>query len=212
MNIFFLDTDPVLAAQYQCDKHVVKMILETAQMLCTAHRVLDGERMYSEKTKKPLQQYNHPRWHDVLYKCAHINHPSTKWIRATSGNYQWAFAHFCALCDEYSYRYGKLHESDKKLRHYLEHTPANITQGEVNLNDFECVAIADDIDSVWKCKSNPSVVDVYRAYYLYKTTVISPFVYTNRSIPTFLLEMGYDYGAVFTAEEAPWINELSESR
>ena len=43
MNIFYLDTDPVLAAQMQCDKHVVKMILESAQMLCTAHRVLDGE-------------------------------------------------------------------------------------------------------------------------------------------------------------------------
>jgi hypothetical protein len=43
MNIFYLDKDPIKAAEYSCDKHVVKMILESAQMLCTAHRVLDGE-------------------------------------------------------------------------------------------------------------------------------------------------------------------------
>ena len=43
MNIFYLDRDPVIAAQMMCDKHVVKMILESAQMLSTAHRVLDGD-------------------------------------------------------------------------------------------------------------------------------------------------------------------------
>ena len=42
MNIFVLDNDPVIAAQTQCDKHVVKMIVESAQMLSTAHRLLDG--------------------------------------------------------------------------------------------------------------------------------------------------------------------------
>ena len=42
MNIFYVDRDPVKAAQMMCDKHIVKMILESAQMLCTAKRVLDG--------------------------------------------------------------------------------------------------------------------------------------------------------------------------
>lgn len=204
MNIFFLDESPVLSAQFQCDKHVVKMILETAQMLCTAHRVCDGTRLVSEKTGKPLQQYNHPRWHDVLYKCAHINHPSTKWIRGSSGNYQWAYEHFVALCDEYTHRYGKLHESDKKLRHVLEHVPINIPFAPADLNDKECIAMADDLDAQWDFKSAATVKEAYQRYYLYKSTVISPFVYTNRSVPLFLLEMGYDYGATFTPEEAPW--------
>ena len=54
MNIFYLDKDPVKAAEYSCDKHVVKMILESAQMLCTAHRVQDGEMVIGKsKTVKP---------------------------------------------------------------------------------------------------------------------------------------------------------------
>ena len=56
MNIFYLDRDPVIAAQMMCDKHVVKMILESAQMLSTAHRVLDGDE-YADKVG--------------LYKMAH---------------------------------------------------------------------------------------------------------------------------------------------
>ena len=50
MNIFYLDKNPVVAAQMSCDKHVVKMILESAQMLCSAKRVLDGTE-YTDLTK-----------------------------------------------------------------------------------------------------------------------------------------------------------------
>ena len=50
MNIFVLNKDPVLAAQEQCDKHVVKMIVESAQMLSTAHRMLDGQ-VYRKPSK-----------------------------------------------------------------------------------------------------------------------------------------------------------------
>ena len=64
MNIFYLSRDPHEAARLQCDRHVVKMILETAQMLCTAHRYLDGD----ERADKL-----------GMYKTAHLNHPSTKW-------------------------------------------------------------------------------------------------------------------------------------
>lgn len=61
MNIFRLDNDPISAAIYQCDKHVVKMCLETAQLLSTTHRVLDGEEASP-----------------VLYKATHKNHPSAR--------------------------------------------------------------------------------------------------------------------------------------
>ena len=72
MNIFYLDHDPVIAAQMSCDKHVVKMILESAQMLSTSHRVLDGDEYANEVG---------------LYKLAHKNHPSTIWVR--SSNEHW---------------------------------------------------------------------------------------------------------------------------
>jgi hypothetical protein len=92
MNIFYLDRDPVIAAQMMCDKHVVKMILESAQMLSTAHRVLDGDE-YANKMG--------------LYKLAHKNHPSTIWVRTSSENYRWLFNHYDALMQEYTYRYDK---------------------------------------------------------------------------------------------------------
>lgn len=92
MNIFFLSDNPVMAARYQCDKHVVKMPLETAQMLCAAHRLCGGS-----KSKK-------------LYRLTHKNHPCTRWVRQNSANYEWTYAHFLALLNEYTLRYGKIHK------------------------------------------------------------------------------------------------------
>lgn len=206
MNVFFLDECPIKAAQYQCDKHVVKMILETAQMLSTAHRVLDGKQLVSPKTGKPLQQFDHPLWHEELYKCAHINHPSTKWIRASAGNYSWAYQHFRALCNEYTYRYGKVHESERKLLDILNFLPSKLegTELKANLDDRASIAINDDLDKAWDFRSASTVIEVYRRYYLYKTAVVSPFNYTKRSVPEFMLEFGYDFGAEFTPDDAPW--------
>lgn len=88
MNIFYLDKDPVRAAQYQVDKHVVKMPLETAQMLCSAYEVGTAP-----------------------YRRTHYNHPSTVWSRSSKANYEWLIAHGMALCAEYTFRYGKTHKS-----------------------------------------------------------------------------------------------------
>lgn len=108
MNIFYLDPDPSVAATYHVDKHVVKMILETAQLLSTAHQLLDGER-------------------EGLYKATHKNHPCSKWVRASKSNYQWLYSLFCSLCDEYTFRYGKVHKTDQKMREALSVPPTNIT-------------------------------------------------------------------------------------
>ena len=96
MNIFYLDKDPVKAAQLQYNKHVVKMILESAQMLCTAHRYYGNE--------------------DVPYKTAHLNHPSTIWCRQNSNQYRWLYKHMIALGNEYTERYGKKHLTITKCR------------------------------------------------------------------------------------------------
>ena len=95
MNIFYLHKDPVIAAKVQYNKHVVKMILESAQMLCTAHH------HYDENT-------------DVPYKKAHYNHPSTIWTRESDEHYMWLFDHMVALGKEYTKRYGKVHLSINK--------------------------------------------------------------------------------------------------
>lgn len=108
MNIFYLDKDPVKAAQMQYNKHVVKMILESAQMLCTAHHLLDGPDA------------------DVPYKIAHKNHPSTVWARQSSQNYAWLYYHMVALGDEYTKRYGKTHLTIKKCKDKLAKLPGGI--------------------------------------------------------------------------------------
>ena len=101
MNIFYLDKDPVVAAQMHCNKHVVKMILESAQMLSTAHRVLDGDE-HADNVG--------------MYKMAHRNHPSTKWVRHSYQNYKWLYTHMIALMQEYTYRYGKHHATERLIK------------------------------------------------------------------------------------------------
>ena len=103
MNIFVTDLCPVKSAQEQCDKHVVKMVLESAQMLSTAWREPNDLRS-SEFSSKYADEHE-------LYKTAHPNHPCSIWVRQARENYKWLYRHFVALCDEYTHRYGKSHAS-----------------------------------------------------------------------------------------------------
>ena len=129
MNIFALSPVPEVAAKWHCDKHVPKMIVESAQMLSTAHRVLDGilDRRPSKsgKTRVKYWELGDDR-EDILYKAVHVGHPCTVWTMESLSNYQWHYKHFIALCDEYKYRYNKTHSSDTKLRNVLSTIPDNI--------------------------------------------------------------------------------------
>ena len=113
MNIFYLHEDPIEISEMMCDKHNVKMILESAQMLSTAHRILDGDEYANE--------------HE-LYKATHKNHPSSVWTRKTDENYYWHFDLFKAMLGEYMFRYGKLHKC-MDLFYPLERAPKNINRG-----------------------------------------------------------------------------------
>jgi hypothetical protein len=93
MNIFFLDMDVKKCAEYHCDKHVVKMILETAQLLCSAHHLISNG---SE---------------EVPYKLSHKNHPCSIWVRESLSNYLYLCELGLELCKEYTYRYEKRHKS-----------------------------------------------------------------------------------------------------
>ena len=140
MNIFYLDRDPVVAAQMQCDKHVVKMILESAQMLSTAHRVLDGDEY--------ANNYG-------LYKMAHKNHPSTIWARTCDENYEWLWNHMEALMYEYTHRYGKKHATER-LTHALWKLPTNISYDDFT-DPPQCMPDY--------CKGDDTV-SAYQTYYI----------------------------------------------
>lgn len=84
MNIFYVHTDPIVAARMLCDKHVVKMPLETAQMLCTV-----------------AAQHGH----DVPYKPTHVHHPCVRWVASDRRAWDWLVEHGLELCAEYTRRY-----------------------------------------------------------------------------------------------------------
>ena len=137
MNLFYLHRDPVEAARMQCDRHVVKMILETAQMLSTAHVELDG-----------IQ---------VAYKATHKNHPSTVWVRSSARAYRWAFEHMIALGDEYTKRYGKVHKSIADHAKMLSLLP-------VNLDDCRKEFVEPPQCMYDECKRDDTVL-AYQVYY-----------------------------------------------
>jgi hypothetical protein len=142
MNIFYLSNCPQEAAEAHNDKHCVKMILESAQMLSTAHRELDGD--------VP----------DILYKSTHKNHPSTIWVRSSKQHYDWLFRLFRMLSAEYSIRYSehnfKVHKTWDKLGKLLETAPKNIKDNGW-VDPPQCMPD--------HCKDD-DVVRAYRNYYI----------------------------------------------
>lgn len=137
MNIFLLHLIPMICAQMHVDKHVIKMILESAQMLCAAHHVSESE-------------YVPP------YKLAHKNHPCTIWVRESVGNYKWLCKLGLELCKEYTYRYGKVHKTEEHLRALSKNIPPIPNKG------FTTPAQAMPIEY-----KDEDPVEAYRAYYFF---------------------------------------------
>jgi len=102
MNIFILDSNPYRAAEMQFDKHIVKMALETAQILST----INGG----------------------PYKPTHEKHPCVKWANEFIGNYNWLVDHGIAICNEYKYRYNKQHKCEDII-YSLEEPLVDIPEG-----------------------------------------------------------------------------------
>ena len=133
MNIFVLDKDPLIAAKMHCDKHVPKMIVESAQMLSTAHRLLDGEEYMapSKSGKRMVKHYRLPEHDDVIYKAVHAKHPCTIWTMQSHNNYLWHYHLWRYLAEEFEYRFGKVHASWEKLKDILYDTPKNLVYGDM---------------------------------------------------------------------------------
>jgi len=131
MNIFMLDSNPVQAARWMVDKHVVKMILESAQLLSTAHRLLDGKESQASINgrKRKLWSLFDER-ETQMYKATHVNHPCAIWCRESVENYSWLVEHFFALLDEYTYRYNKKHKCSD-MGFILQSPPLNLKEWNI---------------------------------------------------------------------------------
>lgn len=95
MNIFVTHPDPEISARKQCDVHLIKMVTECAQLLSTAHVVIDGKQ--------------------IAYKKTHENHPCALWVRESVSNYKWAYEFYCSMLDEYEFRFDRMHASARYL-------------------------------------------------------------------------------------------------
>ena len=173
MNIFYLDHNVVECAKMHNDKHVVKMILEYAQLLSTAHRVLDGtltDGFSSSGRRKKIYVLADNR-DTILYSATHINHPSAVWVRQSDANYAWLYRMFVALMDEYTYRYGKTHACER-LSDALSYRPKNIVRKEFT---EPTPAMPDELKVPGDSKSS------YRSYY--KTSKTHLANWKNRPVP-----------------------------
>lgn len=145
------------------DKHVVKMILETAQLLSTAHRVLDGVQLQVTLRHPETGKIRNKKvWvldddrNDILYSATHLNHPSAVWARSSVCNYAWLVEHMFALGSEYSHRYGKRHATIEKLGYMLQSPP-------YNLREWDMTPMPSCMDQEYIISDDPIVN--YRNYY-----------------------------------------------
>ena len=136
MNIFFLDTDVKKCAQDHCDKHCVKMILETAQLLCGVHHVVGTQ-------------------NQIPYKLSHKNHPCSIWTRESLTNYLYLCELGMELCAEYTSRYGKKHKSEQVIMWCIGNKP--------NIPDLGFTEPPKAMPDEYKV---PDVVQSYRNYYI----------------------------------------------
>lgn len=139
MNLFYLDRDLRLCAEYHNDRHVVKMILEYAQLMSTAHRVI-----------------NPGKCNQKLYNLTHQNHPSAVWVRQSHQHYDMLYEMWRYLCEEYTFRYFKTHATDTLLKRVLSNPPRGTPSG-CFVDPPQCMPPEYQRDDV---------VDGYRAYYM----------------------------------------------
>jgi hypothetical protein len=149
------------------------MIIEYAQLLSTAHRVLDGTEYEGRTvTGRRAKRWRLDDWReDVLYMASHMKHPDEIWIQKSKQNYDWTYQLFSDLCDEYTYRYGKVHATDRKLRDALRDAPNNIP----SVGFIEPPQCMPDY-----CKASTSI-QAYHNYYIREKVSFAK--WTKRKVP-----------------------------
>jgi hypothetical protein len=159
MNIFFLSWCVTTCAEQHFDKHVIKMIVELAQLLSTAHWQLNPEYKNKRRVNKQL-----------IYKQSHVNHPSAKWVRAHINNYRYTVALGKALCEEYYVRYGvdkhKRHATEEKIHFLGRHEPHGFPALDESIDLVGPYQVTEPPQAMPdECKVDGDVITAYRRYY-----------------------------------------------
>ena len=174
MNIFYLHREPQKCAEMHCDRHVLKMVIEYAQLMSTAHRVLDGEEYYALTANgRKIKRWRMPdeKYENGLMKASHVHHPSNVWVRASKANYVWLNQMWNHLLLEYTHRYGKRHACADRME-FLYSWPENIP----DLPFTEPTPAMPD-----ECKIANNSLASYHKYYIEKKVRFAK--WTNRDVP-----------------------------
>ena len=161
MNIFFLHLDPEKCAKMYVNRHTIKMLLESCQILCSVHHVC--------KEKNPDYEYKPP------YKLCHKNHPCNIWARTSLSNYKWLIELAKELAKEYTYRYEKIHKCE-----------AIVYELEKNLPPIEDIGFTKPAQAMPDTYKEEDVVEAYRSYYIYEKSGL--FQWKKREQPDWLTE------------------------
>jgi hypothetical protein len=191
MNIFVLHWKQRKAARWHVDSHVIKMLLETAQLLYTAHWVLYYPELRECKSvialSKAQKQLEVPEymWSAPLcetsgeagYRPCHISHPCQKWTRVCSGNYLWLSKLGLELAREFRFRFKKEHSCEKHINWLHENIPLTI-------RIFPRRGFAVAMDDKYKISSDP--IECYRHFYKTSKKERGLIKYTGRQVPHWL--------------------------
>lgn len=163
MNIFFLDLNQRKCAKWHADKHVIKMILESVILLCSAHHIFPNKNLY----KPP-------------YKLTHKNHPCSKWVRESLSNYKWLIKLTKELCFEYTYRYEKIHKCESYIFELENNVP--------DIPDIGFTTPAQAMKDEYKSPDNDieNIIEAYKNYYYFEKYNIHS--WKKRPIPEFIKE------------------------
>lgn len=181
MNIFVLDRNPYRAASYQCDKHVVKMIVETSQLLSTA--LYRSQNIFKKKSiTSEVQDYlfeNFPRkdkyGNTKPYGIGYVNHPCSVWVSENRSNFIWTIQLLDGLCQQYSFIYGKEHFCQKMIDFYF--TKCSLFK-ESQLTRFKLC-----MPDIYKEEDE---VKSYQSFYRFEKPKTMKLIYKNREVPYFL--------------------------
>jgi hypothetical protein len=160
MNIFVLDQDPIKASKFLCDKHCVKMVLETSQILCTIrHKLCDTQ--------------------PIPYRKAYENHPACIWAGKNMHNYTWLCQHGLGIASEYTFRYGKIHKCQQVISDCFSRA------GYLDFPDKSAAItpFAQCMPEEYRCDD---AVQAYRTYYIKDKLVNIDCRWTKREIPKWL--------------------------
>lgn len=180
MNIFFLDKNPQKCAEFHCNKHISKMVVELGQLMCTTRHLL-GDKSH------------------INYRKTHEFHPIQNWLKSNPHHYYWTLALGFALCNEYSYRYEKKHKTEKVMEecrnsffggnipHFSSATTSDLSFDDCervyNLCSVPALAMPDEY------KVEGDAIQSYRRYYALNKYFTIDFRYKKRQQPEWIGEI-----------------------